>query len=159
MGDYFAGDIEIGGKISRKDLNELIEKILEGGLKKDYNFLYTRGELVEAFATQKSVSLCDDQAKYGEFPELEAWLIEHKIPFDRHSDARYEYDAVNTYCRVEDNKVILNTLYSTQDGADLLDKGCIGSIVNDSGLTDTEKINELQRIINKVESLPPIEII
>ena len=120
MSDYFAGEIEIGGRISRSDLNELIDLIVSEELKEDYNDTWTRERLVKAFAAQDSVRLTDDEARYGEFPELEEFLVEHKISFNRHSDARYEYDATNLYYRGEETIGEAAVFFSTQDGNDLI---------------------------------------
>lgn len=38
------------------------------------------------------VAFCDDQAYYGEFPDIESYCVEHRIPFDRYSTGAYEYD-------------------------------------------------------------------
>jgi hypothetical protein len=43
--------------------------------------------------------LKDDQATNGCFEELEDWLGEHGIPFDRHSDGHCELDAENVSFR------------------------------------------------------------
>ena len=120
MGDYFAGEIEIGGPVSRSELNELIDLIVDEGLKEDYSDTWTRDKLVKAFATQDTVRLTDDQASYGEFPELEEFLVEHKISFNRHSDARYEYDATNLYYRGEETIGEAAVFFSTQEGHDLI---------------------------------------
>jgi len=160
MSDYFPGQIEIGGDISRKDLNILINIVVNMELKdEDYSDVWTREKLVEAFATQDSVFMTDDQARYGEFPELEAWLVEYKISFNRHSDAQYEYDAVNTYCRVDGKKAILNTVYSTQNDEDLLPYSVIKNIVNDNFLGNEQKVKEIRRITNKITVLPKLVII
>ena len=37
--------------------------------------------------------LTDDQARWGRFEELEEFLEEHRIPYRRRSEAKYEYDA------------------------------------------------------------------
>ena len=36
--------------------------------------------------------LVDDQARWGEFPELEAFLERHDIPFDRFHEGKYDID-------------------------------------------------------------------
>ena len=155
MADYFAGEIEIGGSIPRSDLNELIDLITNEELKEDYSDVWARDKLVTAFATQESVRLTDDQARYGEFVELEEWLIEHNIYFDRHSDARYEYDAVNTYYRGGETV----TLNSTQVGTDLISYSTIDEIVNHKELNAEQKIEQLRKTLTKVPPLPKLVII
>ena len=38
-------------------------------------------------------SLGDSEAPYGEFPDLEKLLVRKGVPFDRHSEAKFEYSA------------------------------------------------------------------
>ena len=37
--------------------------------------------------------LTDDQARWGQFEELDCFLRDNKIPYDRHSTGKYDYDA------------------------------------------------------------------
>jgi hypothetical protein len=38
------------------------------------------------------LSICDSEARWGRFEDLEAFLVSYDIPFDRYSDGKYEYD-------------------------------------------------------------------
>jgi len=96
MADYFAGRIEIGGPLRRRTLNTLIEAILNYGRLSLVGYgdvPATEVTLREAFQTGQTVTLYDDQARYGQFDELEEFLVRHRIHFDRLSDARFEYNA------------------------------------------------------------------
>src|SRR5207244_3871454 len=95
--DYFPGQIQIGGSVSRALAEGLAKAITDarvslewGGT--DFSPEAADGLLVGVDADTKLLQLYDDQAKYGWFEELEAWLAEHNICFDRQSDARYEFD-------------------------------------------------------------------
>ena len=96
MGDYFPGHISIGGAIPRKLVGRLCKEIAESGVSLDYGTAdfepKSADELLEAAKTSGTLELMNDQARYGQFEELEAFLVKHKIPFDRHSDAKYEFD-------------------------------------------------------------------
>ena len=52
------------------------------------------------------------------FEELEGFLCEHGIPFDRHSDARYEFDAEKVAFRPGMNRPL--EMPSNKDGDTLL---------------------------------------
>ena len=97
MGDYFPGHISIGGAVPRKLAGKLCEAIKDSGASLDYGCAPFEPEnaddLLAAAKTSGTLELMDDEATYGQFEELEAFLVKHKIPFDRHSDAKYEFDA------------------------------------------------------------------
>ena len=98
MGDYFPGHISIGGAIQRKLVGRLCKEIAESGASLDYGSAdfepQNADELLEAAANSGStLDLMNDQARYGQFEDLEAFLVKHQIAFDRHSDAKYEFDA------------------------------------------------------------------
>jgi len=97
MGDYFPGHISIGGAVPRKLVGKLCKEIAESGASLDYSDggfePENADELLEAAKTSGTLDLMNDQARYGQFEELEAFLVKHQIAFDRHSDAKYEFDA------------------------------------------------------------------
>lgn len=99
MADRMAGEIFIGGNISRNLLPDFFKTLaaqfvtLEWG---DAQFCpETAEDLLDNCTDREGVivlRLCDDEAPYGAFESLEAFLREHDIPYDRYSDGRYEYD-------------------------------------------------------------------
>ena len=103
MSDRFPGDITIGGDIPHRLLDLLSEMIASEGVSIDWQ--YTLGKaavqkvIEDAVARKETVRFTDDEACYGQFEELEGFLVERGIHFDRHSDARYEYDGENAYYR------------------------------------------------------------
>lgn len=96
MADYFAGRIEIGGPLSRKVFEDLSAAILNEGWLSLIGYgdePATEETLRKAFQAGQTVTLFDEQALYGQFDELEEFLVKHRIHFDRLSEARYEYNA------------------------------------------------------------------
>ena len=99
MTDRMAGEIFIGGEVSRNLLPDFCTALaaqfvtLEWG---DAQFCpETAEDLLDNCTDLEGIvvlRLCDDEARYGAFESLEAFLREHDIPFDRYSDGRYEYD-------------------------------------------------------------------
>ena len=59
----------------------------------------TAEQLLRALDEKGHLVLADVEARFGMFEDLEAFCVEHGIPFDRHSDARYEFDAENVMFR------------------------------------------------------------
>ena len=43
---------------------------------------------------KKSLILCDYEARYGEFAELEKFCIDNNLTFKRYSSAKYEYEGL-----------------------------------------------------------------
>ena len=121
MSDHFPGEITIGGSIPRRLLDELAERIASEGVSIDWQHALDAAavrEAIEAAAAEgRTVRFTDDEAVYGQFDELEQWLTSRGIDFDRHSDARYEYDGENVYGRGRRQPVAMR---SDQSGRDLL---------------------------------------
>ena len=84
MSDYMWAKIEIGGAISYPILTNLAEK---------FGVAPPLSEGTEAASPEASSSLVleDDEAAYGMFEELEGYLVEQAVPFDRASDGGYEH--------------------------------------------------------------------
>ena len=122
MADRFPASITIGGRIPRRLLYELAGVIATQGACADWGDRYlekaeiTR-DIRKAFEKGDTVRFVNDQAAYGEFHDLEPWLTRHGIDFDRHNDARYEYDAENVYGRGRRRPVVAG---SNQDGEDVI---------------------------------------
>ncbi len=98
MADYLAAQITIGGCISRGLVPGLCRTIREEGLALEWGEASFVPESTEELLAARQLidgdfvlRLCDDQARYGEFDTLEAFLIKRRIPFDRHSEAHYDY--------------------------------------------------------------------
>ena len=92
MADYMAAQIEIGGKLARTKLTELLSLIHELSAE-DYSSSPPNQEYLQTCADEnKPLALYDDQARYGEFPELEAFCIANKLTFNRKSSPKYEYE-------------------------------------------------------------------
>jgi hypothetical protein len=104
------------------------------------------------------------------FEELEEFCATQEISFDRHSDAKYEWDAENVYFRpgMEEPVGVL----SNNDRDDLFPVGRIRPVVKDlAELTQKAAtpagFRELDRLVKslvaalppEIEPLPPLEIV
>jgi hypothetical protein len=96
MGDYFPGEIHIGGKVPKALVPALCERISAEGVELEYGggaFEPKTAEDLLKAADGGTLDLYDAEARYGQFEDIEEFLAKSGIAFDRHSDARYEYDA------------------------------------------------------------------
>jgi len=92
MADYMAAHIEIGGKLARTKLSELLS-LIEELSSEDYGSSSPNQEYLQTCADEnKPLALYDDQARYGEFPELEQFCIANKLTFNKRSSPKYEYE-------------------------------------------------------------------
>lgn len=93
MADRFPANIIIGGPVPRSCLDELFT--LLNDLEEEYNSfcfeLATEEDLLKALNDDGLFKGFRAEASYGCFYDLEAFLQEHKISYDRYSDPYYEY--------------------------------------------------------------------
>ena len=100
MSEQMSAEIWIGGKISARLVLKLCETIAQQCVICDWGdgsfHPHTADELLAVCRENaKGVRLlwfCDDQARWGEFEVLEAFLQRHKIAYTRRSDGKWEYE-------------------------------------------------------------------
>ena len=176
MADRFPGEITIGGKIPAALLEEFLGEVASSGASVgDYGNApfdgRTAEELRGTLDENGQLRLADPEACYGQFEELEGFLQEHGIPFDRHSDARYEFDAVNVMFRPGMERPV--EVASNNAGDSLADAGELRQVARElarlatAGLTNDKLLaavaktsRDLEAVLPPdVEPLPPLEII
>ena len=151
MADYFPGKIEIGGTVLRPCVEELIAEILETKSSLD-DFgaaPVTQESLKQALKKKQVLTLCNDQARWGQFEELEGFLIENGIHFNRHSEAYCEFDAEMIFFRGDDVKWFPATQF-----CELLLLHCDVVEVLQKEISDSEKVAMLYRITHPPECKP-----
>ncbi len=99
MSDYMAAEIWIGGRIPAALVPNLCLAIsrecagIEWG---DCKFSPTTADALRPAIREHdgvpALWLCDDQARWGQFEELEAFLVTHGIQFRRRSDGKFDSD-------------------------------------------------------------------
>jgi len=92
MADYMAANIEIGGKLPQGKLTELLSLIDDLSAEGYCGSPPNQEFLVKCTDNKKPVVLYDDQARYGEFEELEQFCIKNNLTFKRQSSPKYEYE-------------------------------------------------------------------
>ncbi len=160
MADYFPGKIEIGGVIKRKVLPQLVEQInlTEASIDSwdsPHNSSYNIRDIEEKINNDGIIILCNTEARYGEFPELETWLVKNKISFNRHSSARYENDAEFVVCRFDKNNQAIKEIFYTIENESILVRR--ESVLKAYRLLEKNKISQAMKILSK-EIRPEIDL-
>ena len=156
MSDHFPGDIAIGGDIPRRLLDELAERIASEGVSIDWQYALdpaaVRAAIEAAAAKGQTVRFTDDEASYGQFGDLENWLTQHGIDFDRYSDARYEYDGENAHGRGRKRPVVMT---SSQSGSDMVTADEVRKILTNEAPPDG-KLARITKLVAVPPALAPI---
>jgi hypothetical protein len=97
MAERMAAEIHVGGKITPELAEELCGCICTAGVQPEYGGGHLEPQNIEELLQAQDgdhLRFYDDEATWGEFADLEEFLQEHGIPFNRYSDGKYEYDCV-----------------------------------------------------------------
>jgi hypothetical protein len=96
MADRMACEIWIGGTITAALAEGLCAVIRDMNASLEWGGgVFAPGSVKELLDANDDghLHLYDDDRAWGEFEDLEEFLREHKIPYDRQTASRYEYDA------------------------------------------------------------------
>lgn len=157
-----AAKILIGGAVSREDAAILIEKLQEA----DVGFEY--GEAWPASVTapehlldyiqsyEGHLTLYDVEASGGVFEELEQWLEDQGIPFDRYTEAHYvEWDFEWYYSRPELD--VPCGVLSSRAGGRLCDADTVIRALDALNQGDTHSaLDALHQAVGQLRSIPPL---
>jgi len=130
VSDHIAARIRIGGSTPRRLAIPLATAITTEGLSLDWGnspFSPTNEEDLLTAAHNGPLFLYDDHARNGTFETLETFLRRHHIAFDRHSEAKYEYDAEMVSYRPGMRKPFIWA--STQNGEAFVSRESIASTI------------------------------
>jgi hypothetical protein len=166
MADRYPTKIRIGGPVKRQRLAALIRAINAEGLQSDW------GSSLPEITSEKGLlehiedghlTFCDENRAWGEFADLERFLVQESIPFNRWHAPRYEYDGELAQFRtgmqapasaaVNDNEVIVIAAPEIQRVREILKTA--------QNMEDVRKaIGELNDLCFEadIEPLPPFEI-
>ncbi len=133
-------------------MNELLSLIEELSAE-DYSSSPLNQEYVQTCTDEnKPLALYDDQARYGEFPELEEFCIANNLTFKRHSSPKYEYEGQIRFFSPDSGEQVIG---ATDDGEPYLKLSELKEY-HDKGLT-------LREVIAKVAefdgNMPAFELI
>lgn len=96
MSERYAANIKIGGQISKRRVPRLLKTICAASISHDWGEPPFEPQSAEELSTairDGHLFLCDDQTRYGEFPELEAACRKLSLSYTRWCEGYCEYDA------------------------------------------------------------------
>jgi hypothetical protein len=100
MSDTMTVHITLGGRVPRLLVPELCAVIRSQSVALDWDQEWFQPEaeqdLLNACASADGPTplfLCDHCAPWGEFRELQEFLVQHQLPFDRQHDAKFEFSS------------------------------------------------------------------
>lgn len=160
MSERMSAWIAIGGSVPRALVPELCGAISQQQLSRDWGDDIFEPEdeddLTDALNHKGYLFLCDDEARWGQFDELEKFLRQHGIAYDRHSSAKYEYDAQLDQFRP--GLGILNDLAS-EDGRPLVDREEVEKIRDALRAGKVEEALALaEELCPEISELPPFQL-
>jgi hypothetical protein len=160
MSDRFPAQIDIGGPVPKALRSQLIQAMAaENAILDNWDGSRATAELLEQTIKDGQIlSLYNAQASYGKFHELEAFLVEQSIHFDRRSEAYREYNAEAVFYRGCEEPLVLP---ADQNGGIMLYSDSVSEILDDPALDDPAKIAALRCLVAPPEAaeLQPIRFI
>ncbi len=166
MADRFPGEIHIGGVLRPADhdeedidafLGQCSEQPLQWG-ESGHGGPLTLDVIDQVIDADTGwITFRHDQACYGEFEELEELCCRLGLSFDRHSDARWEYNGESTRWRPGMERPLVEN--ATQSGNPLIDRerveACLATLK--AGRVE-EGIKDLQDLVPEVAPLTKFEV-
>ncbi len=94
MADRFPIRYEIGGRLTRAVLEGLIAQLLDLQLTREFGGCDDEASLskeVERVSGKSPLKVCNNELAPYMTDDLDLFLMEHKLPFVKRTDARFEY--------------------------------------------------------------------
>lgn len=163
MSERFSTWIRIGGRVNRSRLEPLLKAIRDAGVRTDWGDAWfepkTAEELLEV-VQENYLFLCDDEARYGEFPEIEKVCRRLKLGYRRHCDGGCVYDAELVDWRPGMKEPLAQRASTEHEGEALLLASEV-KIALDLLEADKVKqaIDKLKKLCLVVSDLPPFDIV
>ena len=152
MADRMAASIEIGGKITKELLEELIALASErcaddwsSGANKEY--------VIEAINNKIPLVLTDPEIAWGEFTDIEEFCEEHGLHFKRHTCPKYEFEGEIHYYVPEKG---LLTIGATADGTIYLKEHELREF-HEQGCSLAMVLGIMDNFLTKIRSLELVE--
>lgn len=162
MADRMCAEIWIGGPVPAKLGPALVRAIRQEDMSLDWgDALFvpkTVQDLDKAKDDEGYLHFTDVEASYGQFGDLEAFLVKHGIPFHRRSEGKYEHNPEVVFYLPKFQGPI--SWHATQNGEMLVEleevKKALRSLERGYHYVAMKK---LRRLIGPEIKLPPFEIV
>jgi hypothetical protein len=163
MAERFSAWIRIGGKIEHKKVGVLLRAIRECGVRIAWGEPYFEPkDATELLEAQKGKRLwfCDEEARCGEFPGLEATCRKLGLGYTRRSEAWSGYDAEAVDWRPGMKKPLSRTCSNEDGDIILVDVAKVKRALAafQAGRTE-EAVRKLRSLCPHIPDLPPFEVI
>ena len=163
MSDRYCAWIRIGGSIERSKTEPLLGEIQASGVSLDWGEPPFEPASAEALVDAKKediLQLCDDQARNGEFPELEEVCRDLGLAYTRFCEAWCGYDAEVVEFRPGMKEPLIRTCSNEGSDIVLVDTAAVKEALTslEAG-RNQEAIAQLRSLCPQVPDLPPLEII
>jgi hypothetical protein len=164
MSDCFPAWIEIGGPVPTTLVPALLEHVHNEGLRWNWTEDAVKATTAEELIAELRQHDTDvlraghDEARYGSFDDLEAFLVRHGIAFDRQSDAKCEHDA--RLLRFRPGMSEPYQSLATQAGVPVIEVEDLRPIQQLLQQGDHEEAQRrLAQLLDPVPPLPPLTIV
>ena len=161
MSERMSAWIAIGGTVPRALVPELCGTIIREQLSQDWDGDPFEPEdeedLTDALDHEGHLFLCDHEARWGQFDDLEKFLRQHGIPYDRHSSAKYEYDAQLAQFRPG---LDIRCDLASEDGRPLVDRDEVEKVRDALRAGKVEEARTLvEKLCPEISELPPFQVV
>ena len=163
MSDRYCAWIRIGGRIERSKLEPLLGEIQASGVSLDWGdapFEPTSADALVDAKKDETLQLCDDQARNGEFPELEEECRSLGLAYTRFCEAWCGYDAEIVDWRPGMKEPLVRRGSNENSDAVLLRMNDVKEALTalEAGRTE-EAIAKLRGLCPQTPDLPPFEVV
>jgi hypothetical protein len=163
MSDRFCAWIRIGGAVKRTRARVLLRAIRESGVRADWGEPFFEPETAADLIHPRKNGwpwLCDEQARNGEFPDLEKTCRRLGLGYTRHSEAYCGYDAELVDWRPGMTKPLVRTGSNEHGDAVLVPMQVVKKVLAhfEAGRL-AAGLRSLHCLCPEVADLPPFEIV
>ncbi|NOX59282.1 MAG: hypothetical protein GXP29_10545 [Planctomycetes bacterium] len=163
MSDRYSAWIRIGGPIARSDVEQLLGEVQFSNASLDWgepSFQPTSADALVDARKDGSLHLCDNEARYGEFLELEEICRELGLSYTRCSEAWCGYDAEIVDWRPDMAEPLVRTCSNGNSDTVFVDAATIVEALAafDTGRT-RDAIGTLRSLCPNVSALPQFDIV
>ena len=163
MSERYCAWIRIGGRIERSKLEPLLAEVHSSSVSLDWGEPSFEPASADALVDAKkddTLQLCDDQARYGEFPELEEVCRELGLAYARFCEAWCGYDAQIVDWRLGMKEPLIRTCSNEDSDIVLVDGATVKEALAalEAGRTE-EAARRLRDLCLEIPDLPPFEIV
>lgn len=162
MADRYPAEIQIGGDFPRSKLSDFFNSI-EGYSEWDEGPSPENEKELLRCVSGDCLELTNHEARNGEFEDMESWLCENDIPFDRFSGSYGEYSAEMAWYRPGMDRPEVALMGNS--GGFVIDQSGVENVLKilvntwTAHVKVSHAVELLEKLIVKVPSLPKFRIV